>query len=99
MISDVLADATDEIRSYLDDPAFRGVYVGEARAKVEAALVAMAAARELLDTPPARGDAPLQGICGARSEHGFTCTLRGPHARHEAHGVRDMIATWPAVMP
>jgi hypothetical protein len=36
MISDVLFEALDDIRGYLDDPAFAEMYSGELRADVPA---------------------------------------------------------------
>lgn len=94
MISDVLHDAARDVRAYLDDPAFRGVYTGETRARIEAALVAMDAARELLDTPPRAKDEDR--ACDARHPRGYECTLPARHhGRHEAHGTEGRaILTW-----
>jgi hypothetical protein len=55
MISDVLFEALDDIRGYLDDPAFAEMYSGELRAEVERVMREMEALRETLDQPPPRG--------------------------------------------
>ena len=54
MISDVLADATQHIRDYLDDPAFAQTYVGRLRVEIEGVLAEMERLREKLDRPPAQ---------------------------------------------
>jgi hypothetical protein len=54
MISDVLFEALNDIRGYLDDPVFAKAYSGELRAEIERVLAAMEALRERLDQPPHR---------------------------------------------
>jgi len=54
MISDVLSEAHESIRSYLDDPVFAGMYPGELRAEIERLLAVMEALRQSLDQPPPR---------------------------------------------
>jgi hypothetical protein len=55
MISDVLSEAHEGVRSYLDDPVFADVYSGELRAEIERVLAEMEALRQRLDQPPRRG--------------------------------------------
>jgi hypothetical protein len=57
MISDVLFEAHENIRSYLDDPVFADVYSGELRAEIERVMRTMDALRQRLDQPPPRGAA------------------------------------------
>ena len=52
MISDVLSDVIQEIREFLDDPAYSQVYAGKLRAEIEQVVAAMEALRETLDQPP-----------------------------------------------
>lgn len=52
MISDVLSEAHEYIRSYLDDPVFAETYSGELRAEIERVMAAMGSLRERLDRPP-----------------------------------------------
>ena len=54
MISDVLSDVIQEIREFLDDPAYLQVYAGKLRAEIEQVVAAMEALRETLDQPPTR---------------------------------------------
>jgi hypothetical protein len=54
MISDVLFEALDDIRGYLDDPTFAGTYSGVLRAEIERVLAEMEALRQSLDRPPPR---------------------------------------------
>jgi hypothetical protein len=54
MIGDVLSDATQQIREFLDDPAYSQIYAGRLRAKIEQVVAAMEALRETLDQPPTR---------------------------------------------
>jgi hypothetical protein len=55
MISDVLSEAHQNIRNYLDDPIFAEAYSGELRAEIERVMDAIEALREKLDQPPAHG--------------------------------------------
>jgi hypothetical protein len=55
MISDVLFEALDDIRGYLDDSVFAEMYSGELRAEIERVVAQMEALRERLDQPPPRG--------------------------------------------
>lgn len=91
MISDVLADAAEEIRSYLEDPAFRGVYTGEAREIIGSALVAMYAARDFLDTPPAIGT--VGASCGGASAPAEY--REGDTVATLARRIRDWRCTYP----
>jgi hypothetical protein len=55
MISDVLSEACDQIRAYLDNPVFAGAYSGD-RDQIERVLAQMEALRVILDALP-RADA------------------------------------------
>jgi hypothetical protein len=55
MISDVQFEAPDDIRGYLDNPAFAEKYSGELRAEIERVLAEMEVLRERLDQPPPQG--------------------------------------------
>jgi hypothetical protein len=61
MISDVLSDAVDRIREYLDDPVYATVYSGELRERIERLVQQMDRIRAELDLPPTPGPPPLQG--------------------------------------
>jgi hypothetical protein len=61
VISDVLADAVDRIREYLDDPVYATMYAGELRNDIERVVQQMDRLRAELDRPPAPGSPPLQG--------------------------------------
>jgi hypothetical protein len=54
MISDILADATQQIREFLDDPTYAQIYAGKLRVEIEQVMAAMEALRETLDRPPTR---------------------------------------------
>jgi hypothetical protein len=55
MISDVLFEALENIRVYLDDPIIAEAYSGELRAEIERVMRAMDALRQRRDQPPPRG--------------------------------------------
>ena len=61
VISDVLADALDRIREYLDDPVYATMYDGELRNDIERVVQQMERLRVELDRPPAPGSAPSEG--------------------------------------
>jgi hypothetical protein len=50
----ILSEAANKIREYLDDPAHRDAYVGATRKEIEALLAEMERIRRKLDTPPPR---------------------------------------------
>jgi hypothetical protein len=52
MISDVLSEAVDEIRRYLDDPVFANAYRDDIREEIERVLAQMEVLRATLDAPP-----------------------------------------------
>jgi hypothetical protein len=52
MISDVLSDAYDQIREYLDSPEFDDTYSGSLREEIERLVREMDRIRALLDRPP-----------------------------------------------
>jgi hypothetical protein len=52
MISDTLFEAREEIRTYLDDPAFAGTYEGAVRDKIETLVQMMEGVQRELDCPP-----------------------------------------------
>jgi hypothetical protein len=54
MIGDVLSDASQQIREFLDDPSYAQIYAGRLRAEIEQVVAAMEALRETLDQPPIR---------------------------------------------
>ena len=54
MITDVLADASQQIREFLNDPAYSQMYAGRLRVEIEQVVAAMEALRETLDQPPTR---------------------------------------------
>ncbi len=53
MISDVLTDAMNKSKEYLDDPAFAGAYSGKLRDDIQRVLEQMEKLRAELDLPPA----------------------------------------------
>jgi hypothetical protein len=54
MISDILSDATQHIREFLDDPTYSRMYAGKLRVEIEQVVAAMESLRETLDQPPTR---------------------------------------------
>jgi hypothetical protein len=56
MIADVLADAHQQIQSYLDDPIYAETYSGELRAEIERVMAAMESLRQKLDRPPMQAE-------------------------------------------
>ena len=52
MISDVLSEAVDQIRAYLDDPIYARVYSGDFREEIEQVVKVMDRMRAKLDQPP-----------------------------------------------
>jgi hypothetical protein len=52
MISDALADACRQIRSYLGDPLYAEMYSGNLRNEIERVLAEMEGLRVTLDAPP-----------------------------------------------
>jgi hypothetical protein len=55
MISDVLSEAIEQIRDYLTNPVYAGVYGEPAepfRQRIEKLVAEMDEVREILDTPP-----------------------------------------------
>jgi hypothetical protein len=56
MISDVLSDAIDEVRRYLND-----VFSGKLRDEIERVVEQMEKLRAELDRPPAPGSPPSEG--------------------------------------
>jgi hypothetical protein len=54
MISDALFEATSVIREYLENPAFKEIYAGELRTRIEGLVVEMDSVRSLpgMDPPP-----------------------------------------------
>jgi hypothetical protein len=48
----ILSEAANKIREYLDDPAHHDAYVGATRKELEALLEEMDRIRRKLDTPP-----------------------------------------------
>jgi hypothetical protein len=53
MISDVLSEASRQIREYLDDPTYSQTYRGKLRLDIERVMAAMESLRAKLDRPPA----------------------------------------------
>lgn len=53
MISDVLAEAVNAIRGYLENPVFARCYQGALRGEILRVVAQMDRVREHLDTPPA----------------------------------------------
>jgi hypothetical protein len=60
VISDVLAEACDQIREYLNDPVFADVYASK-RDEIELLLKQMDNARTELDRLPAPAPPPREG--------------------------------------
>ena len=56
MISDVLAEACDQIREYLEDPVFADTYAGKMRDEIERVVGEMDRLRAKLDLPPAHAE-------------------------------------------
>ena len=54
MVSDVLAEACDQIRKYLKDPVYADMYVGKMRDEIVHLLEQMDRLRAKLDLPPTR---------------------------------------------
>jgi hypothetical protein len=48
----ILSEAANKIREYLDDPVHRDAYIGATRKDIEALLAEMERVRRKLDTPP-----------------------------------------------
>lgn len=51
MISDILADAMEEIKKYLAEPTYEKVYEGEIRKEINELLLEMNRIRAILDCP------------------------------------------------
>jgi hypothetical protein len=56
MISDVLAEACQQIQSYLDDPVFDKIYPRELRSQIERVAAEMDALRATLDRLPPQAE-------------------------------------------
>ena len=52
MISDILYEASEDIRSYLDHPATRDCYQGKLREEIEALFIMLKELQYRLDAPP-----------------------------------------------
>ncbi len=62
MISDVLVEACEQIKQYLDDPVFAGAYSGTVRDEIVRVVDEMDRLRGVLDQPPtAASPRPEQG--------------------------------------
>ena len=56
MISDVLAEAVESIKSYLNDPTYEKMYEGKMRERINKLVKEMKDINLILDTPPKEDD-------------------------------------------